>query len=192
MVSSGGGVRMLSRIELPPARYQLRVGLHESVGGAVSTVPYDLEVPDYAKTQFALSGLVLTSTAAASLVTPKPDPQLKDVFPAPPIATRSFARDETLGVFAELYDRSTPAQHEVDLVMSIRPAEGGAAVFNSREPRTVTPSARTHGYKVQASLKDLSPGHYVVRVEAVSKLGKHTAYREVPIEVRDTAPRPTS
>jgi VWFA-related protein len=182
-LSSRGGVRMLSRIELPPARYQLRIGLHESIGGAVSTVPYDLEVPDYAKTPFALSGLALTSTAAPSMVTPQPDPKFKDVFPVPPIASRVFGRDETLGVFAELYDRSTPAQHDVDLTISIRPADGGPAVFNSTETRTVTTSARTHGYKAQVPLKDVAPGRYVVRVEAASKLGKHSAHREVPIEV---------
>ena len=189
-LSTRGGVRMLSRIELPPARYQLRIGLHEKVGGAVSTVPYDLEVPDYAKTPFALSGLVLTSTAAAAMVTPQPDPKLKEVFPVPPIASRVFGRDETLGVFAELYDRSAPAQHDVDLTISIRPADGGPAVFNSSETRTVTTSARTHGYKAQVPLKDLAPGRYVVRVEAASKLGKHTAHREVPIEVTASL-RPT-
>ena len=191
VLSSRGGVRMLSRIELPPARYQLRVGLHESIGGAVSTVPYDLEVPDYTRTPFALSGLALTSTAAPSLVTPKPDPLLEDVFPAPPVATRSFARNETLGVFVELYDRSTPTQHDVDLTTSIRPADGGAAVFNGTETRTVTTAARTHGYRVQVPLKDLAPGRYVVRVEAASKLGKNSTYREVPIEVRASAPFPT-
>ncbi len=191
MLSSRGGVRMLSRIELPPARYQLRVGLHESVGSAVSTVPYDLEVPDYARTPFALSGLALTSTAAPAMVTPKPDPLLKDVFPVPPIATRVFGRNETLGVFAELYDRSTPAQHDAELTTSIRPAEGGAAVFNSSETRAVTAAARTHGFKAQVPLKDLAPGRYVVRVEASSKLGKHTAYREVPIEVATTITKNT-
>ena len=45
--------------------------------------------------------------------------------------------------------------------------------------------------EVQVPLKDLAPGRYVVRVEAASKLGKHTTYREVPIEVRAAAPRPT-
>ncbi len=188
VLSTSGGVRMLSRIELPPARYQLRVGLHEAIGGAVSTVPYDLEVPDYSKTPFALSGLALTSSAAASMVTPKPDPVLKDVFPAPPIATRSFARDETLGVFAELYDRSAPAQHDVELTTTIRPAEGGAAVFTSTDARTVTTAARTHGYRVQAPLKDVAPGRYIVRVEAASRSGTPTASREVPIEVRAAGP----
>ena len=39
MMISGGGVRLLSRIELPSARYQIRVGVHESNGGAVGSVP---------------------------------------------------------------------------------------------------------------------------------------------------------
>ena len=43
------GVRMLSQLELPPGRYQIRVGAHESTGRTIGTVPYDLEVPDYAK-----------------------------------------------------------------------------------------------------------------------------------------------
>ena len=90
--------------------------------------------------------------------------------------------------FAELYDRSTPAQHDVELTTSIRPVEGGAAVFKSSEARTVTPAARTHGYKVQAPLKDLAPGWYIVRVEAASKSGTPTAAREVPIEVRAAGP----
>ena len=41
------GVRLLSQLELPPGRYQIRVGAHEATGQAVGTVPYDVEVPDY-------------------------------------------------------------------------------------------------------------------------------------------------
>ena len=58
------GVRLLSQLELPPGRYQIRVGAHEATGQAVGTVPYDVEVPDYAKTPFALSGVLLTSSSA--------------------------------------------------------------------------------------------------------------------------------
>ena len=59
----------LSRLDLPPSRYQIRVGVHESVGSAVGTLPYDLEVPDYSKASFSLSGLVLTSSAAGAFMT---------------------------------------------------------------------------------------------------------------------------
>ena len=61
------GVRLLSQLELPPGRYQIRVGAHESTGQAIGTVPYDVEVPDYAKTPFALSGVLLTSSSAGVL-----------------------------------------------------------------------------------------------------------------------------
>ncbi len=43
------GFRMLNRMELPPGRYQLRVAAHDSGGGAVGSVLYDLEVPDFNK-----------------------------------------------------------------------------------------------------------------------------------------------
>ncbi len=183
---NGGGVRLLSRIELPPSRYQLRIGVHESVGGAISTVPYDLEVPDYSKAKFELSGLALTSSGAPALVTAKPDPLLKDVFPAPPVATRVFGREEQVGVFAELYDYSTPAAHTVDLAVSVRSAADGRVVFNSRESRHAEASAkpRTFGYKTEIPLRDLAAGTYVLRVEATSRLDKHLAsFKEVPFEV---------
>lgn len=184
-LSTRGGVRILSRLSLAPARYQIRVGVHESNGGAVGVVPVDLEVPDYAKAPFALSGVMVTSTGAPALVTPKPDPVLKNVFPAPPVAGRTFTQDETLGVFAELYDRSTPALHDVDLKVAVRPRDGGADLFTSTETRSMaaTASPRTHGYKVQIPLKDLAPGEYVLRVEAASRVGGHRAERALPFAV---------
>ena len=70
MITARGGVRLLSRLDLPPARYQIRVGVHEAVGNAIGTVPYDLEVPDYSKVPFSLSGLLLTSSSAGIFATP--------------------------------------------------------------------------------------------------------------------------
>ena len=58
------GLRLLNRVELPPGRYQVRFAAHDSGGGNVGTVTYDLDVPDFAKLPFSMSGLVLTSAAA--------------------------------------------------------------------------------------------------------------------------------
>lgn len=189
-LEQGGGVRLLSRIELPPARYQLRVGVHESAGGAIATVPYDLEIPDYSKSKFELSGLAITSAGAASFVTAKPDPVMKDVFPAPPVATRVFGRDESIGVFAEVYDATTPLAHNIDYTVSVRSVADGRVMFNSRDTRTVDPGAkmRTLGFTTEIPLRDLSAGAYVLRVEAASLHDKQPrAIREVPFEVRDRA-----
>jgi VWFA-related protein len=58
------GVRISRRLEIPPGRYQLRVGARDTVGGAVGSVLYDLEVPDFSKEGLTMSGLLLTSAAA--------------------------------------------------------------------------------------------------------------------------------
>lgn len=186
---SQSGLRFLSRLNLPPARYQIRVGAHDQTSGAVGMLRYDLETPEYMKAPFVLSSIGVTSSRAESVVTPRPDPEWTRVFPTPPIATRTFARRETLGVFTELYDNSDAVSHGVDLAATVRAARDGRTVFSTRDERTIEGSAkpRTHGYKVEIPLTDLGPGMYVLRVEATSRASKQTTYREVPFEVTGEA-----
>ena len=193
-VTGTGGVRLLSRLDLPPSRYQIRVGVHESVGNAVGTLPFDLEVPDYLNTSFSLSGLVLTSSAAGAFATTKPDPVLKDVLPAPPVATRVFDPQEAITFLTELYDNSSRSSHVVDFAATVRATNDGRVVFNKRDERTIQAgnAVRTEGYKGEVVLKDFAPGAYVLRVEANSRSGNQFAFREVPFEVSTNAPRATT
>ena len=190
-VTGNGGVRLFSRLDLPPSRYQIRVGVHESVGNAVGTLPYDLEVPDYSKTSFSLSGLLLTSSAAGAFMTPRPDAQIKELLPAPPIATRVFDRRQTLVFLTELYDNSTRSSHAIDFAATVRAAGDGRVVFNSRDERTIQAGTtpRTEGYQGEIPLTDFAPGTYVLRVEATTRTGNQFAFREIPFEVNDSAPR---
>jgi hypothetical protein len=179
------GLRFLSRINLPPARYQIRVGANESVGNGVGTVPYDIEVPDYSKTTFMLSGLALTSSSANALITTAPDPLLKDVLPPAPIASRAFDRRELLTAFVELYVTPGPAAGGVEFVATVRNAADGRTVFTSRDTRALEASTRslTHGFKTEVPLKDLNPGMYVLKVEATSTAKGQSMFREIPFEV---------
>jgi VWFA-related protein len=186
ILSSGGGVRMLSRLELPPARYQLRVGVHASNGGAVSTVPIDLEVPDYSKPLLAMSGLAISSSAARMLMTPRPDQKLKEALPLPPVATRTFAKDEVIAAFAEIYDRTTPTPHDINVKTTVLPKGGLLPVFTASDVLKLEASGamRTRGYKAEIPASQLAPGEYVLRMEATSTDGKHSASREVPLSIR--------
>ena len=179
------GVRILSQLELPPARYQIRIGAHAAVGGAVGTVAYDLEVPDYSKARLTLSGIMLTSTDAESLPTPGPDIPLRALLPTPPVATRSFTPSETLTFVVEVNDNSTLAAHTVNFAATVRRASDGRPVFTARDDRPIEASnrLRTHGFQTDLPLKDFSPGLYVLRVEATSTAGGDAVYREVPFEV---------
>ncbi len=179
------GVRLLSRLDLPPGRYQIHVGAHEASGATIGTVPYDVEIPDYAKSPFELSGVVLTSSSADSFVTSNPDPLLKDALPAAPIATRSFSPAETLTTYAELYVGSGPAR-AVTMMTSVQDARDGMTVFQAQDRRAIDASARplTHGFSTQLPLKNLSPGRYLLRVGAQSSVGGYSTERIVPFEVR--------
>lgn len=179
------GVRLLSRLDLPPGRYQIHVGAHEASGATIGTVPYDIEIPDYAKSPFELSGVLLTSSKADSFVTSNPDPLLKDALPASPIATRSFSPAETLTTYTELYVGSGAAR-AVTLTTSVQDARDGRTVFQAQDRRAIDASVRplTHGFSTEVPLKTLSSGTYILRVAAQSSVNGDVAGRAVPFEVK--------
>ena len=82
-------------------------------------------------------------------MTTKPDPLLKDVLPAPPVATRVFDPQQTITFLAELYDNSSRSSHAVDFAATVRAASDGRVVFNMRDERTIQAgnTSRTEGYK---------------------------------------------
>jgi VWFA-related protein len=179
------GVRLLSRLALPPGRYQIHVGAHESTGGTIATVPIDVEVPDYTKLPFALSGIALTSSRAANLVTANNDPELQAMFPAPPVATRTFGRDETLTSYAEVYDATTQA-HAITTTITVENGVTGQRVFQTEDRRVVQASSRPEGQGIRTDipLAGLAPGKYVLRVAASSTGNGRSAQREILFDVR--------
>src|SRR5204862_2011916 len=84
------GFRLLNRLELPPGRYQLKFAAHDAGGGALGSVIYELEVPDFVKPPLVMSGLAITSMSGTALPTTPPDEQLKALMPGPPVALRTF------------------------------------------------------------------------------------------------------
>jgi VWFA-related protein len=175
------GIRMLSRLTLPPGRYQIHVGAYETTGGATGTVPYDLEVPDSAKAGFGLSGIVLTSSRADLLVTANPDPVLKDALPGSPIATRRFNTSETVSAYVEVYDAPRRAG-AVALAVRVRDAADGRKVFELNDRRDGNTADRVNGFRADVPLKGLSPGPYVLEVEATGGAGA-SARRSIPFDV---------
>jgi hypothetical protein len=149
-------------------------------------VPYDLEVPDYAKTPFALSGVLLTSSSAGVLTTANEAADWNGLLPAPPVVTRTFAQADTLTWFAEVYDNSSQDAHAITYVSSVRDARDGRTLVESRDNRVMQPGSRgiAQGFTTSLPLRDLSPGTYVLHVEASSSVGGHVAARDVLFEVR--------
>jgi len=179
------GFRVLTRIELPPGVYQLRVAAREG-GGRIGSVHYDLVVPDFLKAPLGISGIVVTSRTAGGVPTAGTIPDLGDAMPAPPTTAREFSAGDELLVLAEVYDNQGAQPHSVDITATLK-AEGRVQVFANSERRSSQELGGTrggYGYTTRIPLQDLAPGLYVLAVEAKSSLGKTDAVsREVQIRV---------
>jgi VWFA-related protein len=187
-------IRILSRMNIPAGRYQLRVAAHDLSGGALGSVLYDLDVPDFEKLPLSMSGLALTSASSTQAPTARPDADLRQVLPGPPVASRTFPQNDQIAFFTDVYDNDVSAVHTVDITSTLTSDEG-RLVFKNAEERSTTDLAGKKGgfgYGGQITLTDYPPGLYVLKVEARSRLGANaTSSREVQITIvpPDSQPR---
>lgn len=178
------GIRFLNRLNLPAGRYQFRVGVHDVATGAVGTLSYDLDVQDFNKVPFGMSGLLVTSREASSTVTARGDPQLQSFMNAPPVSLRTFPQSDDVTVVVEIYDRLGSAPHTVDVATTVTSREG-KIVFEHNDQRSSGELQGNNGAYVQTiavPVRDLAPGSYVLTVEARSRLGQ-TASRQLAFSV---------
>ena len=168
------GIRMQSRLKLPPGRYQLRMAARETGSGRVGSITYDLEVPDFSKEPISMSGIVIGSVEGQSVMTAKTDEELRTVLPLAPTASREFRAGDGLATFVEVYDNQPQPPHKVDIATSILTDEG-RVVFNTSEERNSTElQGKSGGYGVTTKipLTGFAPGLYVLKVEAQSHAGE--------------------
>ena len=184
--AKAGGFRVITQLNLAPGRYQVRVAASNRTGKAGSVL-YDLDVPDFYKSNFVMSGVSITSVGAAQVPTLKAKDPLGDFLPGPPTATRQFQSGDTLALFAEFYENAGKTQpHALDLIAELRD-EGGAVVRESREERSSTEVGGSGGYGFAAKLplENLRPGLYVLHVSGQSRLGdRPSASRDIAITIK--------
>ncbi len=181
------GFRVISQLDLPPGRYQLRVAVANRSGKSGSVV-YDLEVPDFAASPLSMSGVAITAASAAEVATVRPKDPLADFLPAPATTAREFDRGDVVALFAEFYEnqRNLP-EHILDFKAELR-AEGGRVVREVVDERSSTElqgSAGGYGFAARLPLDDVEPGLYVIHVEGRSRAGNQPAVsRDIQIRVR--------
>jgi VWFA-related protein len=179
------GFRVVSQLNLAPGRYQVRIAAGNR-SGKTGSVLYDLDVPDFYKAPFTMSGVSITSGAALQGPTMRVKDPLGDFLPGPPTASREFRGDDTIALFTEFYENGRSQQHQLDLVAELRD-EGGAVVREVREERSSTEVGGSGGYGFapRMPLRDLKPGVYVLRVSGQSRLGdRPSASRDIQITIK--------
>jgi hypothetical protein len=160
------GIRFNPRVALAPGRYQLRVGARESSGGAIGSMFVELVVPDFRTESLAMSGLLLTSVSAQHMPTAEPDPMVVKLLPGAATSRREFPVGDTLAMYVELYDNDPSQQpHKIEAVVRLI-SERGEDVFTWSGTTARSRQSEHWNITRQIPLRDVSPGRYVLRVEA--------------------------
>jgi VWFA-related protein len=180
------GVRVGTRLQLPPGRYQIRVAARESGSGRLGSLTYDLDVPSLTDGPLTISGIAVASAAGQRTSTAKPDEELKAVLPGPAVAARDFPRGDELAVFAEVYDNDVKSPHVVDITTRVV-SEDGRDVFKTSEERQSSElqgKPGGYGHTTRILTKDFAPGVYLLTVEARSRQGKSEPIgRTIPFRI---------
>ena len=165
------GVRMVSRIEVPPGAYRFWVGATQTASGTGGSVMTEIDIPDFGRLPIALSGIAVSSTEARRIFTARTDALLDDVFGGPPVAHREFGRDTDVWLYGEIYDhRSSGGEVTADVIVT---SASGEVVYKT--PFEAAPVQ--FGHLARIPLNEIGPGSFVATVEARSSSPEPIAAR---------------
>jgi hypothetical protein len=132
-----------------------------------------------------LSGLLVTSVSAQQTPTAEPDAAVAKQLPGAVTSRRTFPVGDTLAIFAEVYQNGTADQsREIDVAVRVI-SEASEEVFNARDTMTPRLSEPSNIF-AQFALEGLSPGMYLLRVEAQARgsdadpIARETLFTVVP------------
>jgi len=168
------GLRVMSRLNVAPGRYLLRVAAIDGAGQTRGSVQYDLDVPDFSKGPLAMSGLSVVALSELARPTTGSDKDWMQRFDRPPTANRTFTHEDEIEVSGEIYSADAQPLQATTEVESA----SGAVVFSHTE--TLTPTgAKPPVFRHQTglALNSLAPGRYVLSVTARGGSARATASR---------------
>ena len=117
--------------------------------------------------------MLLTSATSRLMTSAEPDTAVAGLLPGPATSKREFIQGETLTVFAEVYNNLAPQQRrQIDVVTTLV-AETGIEAFKSTQPAGADSQSKSRNnsvtYTTSVPLKDIQPGRYLLRVEAMAR-----------------------
>jgi hypothetical protein len=172
---------VLSRIDLKPGRYQLRLAAHSTTDARTGSVFADVEVPDFAKALVSLSGVLFEATPS---IADAPRDALVGIVPIVPTAERGFDRSAKANAFVRVYQGGTAALAPIALAIRIVDATGVARLDRHETIAASSFDAKTRSVdeRVALPLATLPAGDLLLTVEV--RLSQTAAERQVRFTVR--------
>ena len=185
------GLQFVERVSLKPGRYELRL-VAEQPGGPLGSVVATIDAGKFDE-EIDLSGVTLASRRANEVLLVG-DKSLRSVLPDDPTALRRFRAADGLSAYAEVYtgldDRISTARYDAINVATLTSTitdSAGAVVVRSQARKVVGQAAGKslrEGFRTDFDLAKLTPGNYVLTLEARAGRGaKDAVTRQIPFAV---------
>ena len=157
---------VLSRLDLKPGRYQLRVAANVGSLSTSGSLYYDVDVPDFSATPVSLSGIVLTAVPAIDVA---PRDALAAVLPVIPTARRTFDPTDQVAAFLKVHQGGKAPLVAVPVRVRLVDAQGATRMDNAFDVAAEQfDKDRTGHIRVDLSSRRLPPGEYLLTIEAPS------------------------
>jgi hypothetical protein len=175
------GVRWLSKLDLAPGQYQIRIAARAVKSGESGLVTHIVDVPRFDPDRLFLSGVTMTSLPAVLMMT-RGTAWLDESLRAPPSAGRTFVAGDQLTAAVDLHVPPN-RQMETSVVAEIGARGQRAQPIAARAGAPASGSSREVAFPIDT--RGVAPGAYVLRVTATG--GGERIDHVIPFEI--VAPR---
>ena len=168
-------------LSLSPGLYQIRVGARDVNSGKIGTTHEWIEIPDLSARELGLSRILAGERAASSQNESTQTPRINMR------ADHHYHRGASLHFQINIYNAKVGAGTSTpDLVMELQALRDRQPVITMPERQIaitssqITDQIRTGG---EFSLKDLTPGRYVLLITVIDRIAKTSASQQMRFEI---------
>jgi GWxTD domain-containing protein len=174
-------------LPLRHGQYKISVVVKDDTTGRMGTLDLGIKVPVYEEDKLGNSSLIL-----ADLIQPLPTTQVGSgpfvigSTKVRPSVSRTFNRDQKMGIFLQVYNLGLdPQTHRANVNVVYDITKDGKTILNqSEDAAKLANSGQQTTLEKTLSLKPLQPGKYVVQIKVTDNIKKQTISPAESFEVK--------
>jgi hypothetical protein len=172
---------VVTRLDLEPGRYEIRLAAHTSTLNLSGSVFHQVDVPDFARNGVKLSGVLLSTSPARHA---EPRDALIDLVPVIPTTLREFSRNHQASALVRVHQGGRGTLADVNVNVSVRgPADSPVLDEDRSLPAGQFSKDRVADLVVGLPLATLVPGDYLLSI-SIGGEDEDAAVRRVRFTVR--------
>jgi VWFA-related protein len=180
LAATGVQYEVLSDLPLKPGRYELRAGVRDDDREVAGSVYTYVDVPDFTKTPFSVSGVVVQAQPSPLAA---PATAFQALMPVVPTVRRTFARTDRVSTFLRVYQSADRPAQPVTVAVRIVGDSPSAQPIDDRDTIPADRfSSHSADYQFELPVDKLTPGQYLLTITVTQ--GSRNERRQVRFVVQ--------